>query len=378
MADYKTPGQLVEKLLIDKGWTKRTLAVVLEKGESTIHRIVVDKQPIDARTAILLEEVFGVSADTFLSLQREYDLAVARISVNPDPQRAKRAYLYGDLPIPEMVKRGWLRADNAHNIQQVEGALKVFFGVASLDEIEILPHSAKKTMKVNTDTTPAQLAWLYRAKSIAKEVLVRPYSKRALQAALPKLKELMCAPEEARYVSRVLSQCGIRFVVVETLKSANIDGVCFWLNGSSPVIGMSLRYDRIDNFWFVLRHEIEHVLQGHGMNAMVLDADLEGDRASTGPDVSDEEAIANDAAANYCVPQDKLNAFISAKEPLFSERDLLGFAKLVGVHPGILAGQIQHKTKRYDRFRQHQAKIRPFVTVNSITDGWGDVYPLGD
>ena len=48
----------------------------------------------------------------------------------------------------------------------------------------------------------------------------------------------------------------------EALPSSKIDGVCLWLDQHSPVIGMSLRFDRIDNFWFVLGHEIEHALKG--------------------------------------------------------------------------------------------------------------------
>jgi PAS domain S-box-containing protein len=54
---------------------------------------------------------------------------------------------------------------------------------------------------------------------------------------------------------------------------AKIDGVCLWL-GNSPVIGMSLQYDRIDHFWFVLRHEGEHVLQKHGQDDPIIDIDV--------------------------------------------------------------------------------------------------------
>ena len=60
---------------------------------------------------------------------------------------------------------------------------------------------------------------------------------------------------------RIVSECGIRLAIVECLPNAKIDGVCFWLNKYSPVIGLSMRFDQIDNFWFVLRHEIEHVLR---------------------------------------------------------------------------------------------------------------------
>ena len=157
-------------------------------------------------------------------------------------------------------------------------ALAKFFGVASPDEIEILPHAAKKTM-VAGEVTPVQLAWLYRVKEIASEMLVARYSPKGVRAAIPNLSALLGAREEARKAPRILAESGIRFVIVESLSSAKIDGVCFWLNSTSPVIGMSLRYDRIDNFWFVLRHELEHVLRLHGRSAMVLDAELEGDKA---------------------------------------------------------------------------------------------------
>jgi HTH-type transcriptional regulator / antitoxin HigA len=373
---FRTPGQLIEALLAERGWTKRSLSVVLALSEATITRIVGDKQPVDAKLAVVLEEVFGVPAERFLSLQKEFDLAQARIVSRPDPERANRAYLYGDLPVAEMIKRGWVEADSVRDTKKVETALMRFFGVNRLEDIEILPHAAKKTA-VNTAATPAQLAWLYRVKRIAADMLVGPYSAQALRVALPKLQALMGAPEAAAKVPRVLAECGIRFVIVESLTSAKIDGVCFWLNDRSPVIGMSLRFDRIDNFWFVLRHELEHVLQLHGRTHAMLDAELEGERAGVGPEVADEERVANEAAREFCIPATALDAFIARKAPFFSERDLIGFARILKVHPGILAGQLQRKTGRYDRFRNHLAKVRAIITPNAIKDGWGDVAPVG-
>jgi HTH-type transcriptional regulator / antitoxin HigA len=373
---FRTPGQLILSLLEERGWSKRTLAVILGISEATVTRITSDKQPVDARLSIVLEEVFNVPADQFLSLQKELDLAQARLVMQPDPERATRALLYGDLPVSEMINRGWLNAESVRETSKVEQELMRFFGVNRLDDIEILPHAAKKTA-INSVSTPAQIAWLYRAKSIATEILVRPYSRERLRACLPKLKELMVAPEEARSVSRLLLECGVRFVIVETLLSAKIDGVCFWINDHSPVIGLSLRYDRIDNFWFVLRHEIEHVLQGHGKTAAILDTELEGERAGTGASVAEEERIANRAASDFCVPQSQMDAFIARKEPLFSERDLRGFARILHVHPGVVAGQLQYRTGRYQIFRSHLAKIRASVTSSAMVDGWGTVSPVG-
>jgi HTH-type transcriptional regulator/antitoxin HigA len=109
----------------------------------------------------------------------------------------------------------------------------------------------------------------------------------------------------------------------------------------------------------------------------MLDTDLENERAGTGDALPEEERIANDAAEQFCVPQALLNKFISRKYPFFAERDILGFAKTLNIHPGIVAGQLQHKTSRYDLFRNHLVKIRSVVTPNAMVDGWGDVAPVG-
>ena len=375
-SDYRTPGQLLEDLLEERGWSKRVLAVVLGVDETGVNRLVSDKRQVTAEMALALEEVFEVPAERFLELQRSYDLAKARISARPDPRRNTRAQLFSGLPVGEMIKRGWIDASDVRDVPAVEAALAKFFGVPSPDEIEILPHAAKKTM-VSTEVTPVQLAWLYRVKEIASEMMVARYSRRAVRAAVPKLSALLAAREEARKVPRILTESGIRFVIVESLSSAKIDGVCFWLDDTSPVIGMSLRYDRIDNFWFVLRHELEHVLRLDGRSAMILDAELEGDRAGIGPALSEEERAANQEAAEFCVPRDPLENFMARKSPFFAERDILGFARTMNIHPGLIAGQLQHNTNRYDRWRKHLAKIRSVVTPSAVVDGWGDVAPVG-
>src|SRR5438132_3095740 len=256
-----------------------------------------------------------------------------------------------------MIKRGWLDADSMRDVRRVEAALVKFFRVSSIDEIDFLPHAAKKT-NVTDDVTPPQLAWLQRVKQIADDMLVPRYSPAAVETAISRLSNLLSAAEEARKAPRILAECGIRFIIVETLTSAKIDGVCFWLNDLSPVIGMSMRHDRIDNFWFVLRHEMEHVLRRHGRDVAALDADLEGDRAGTGTTIPEEERLANEAAADFCVPRKKMEKFVSVKYPTFAERDILGFARTLNIHPGLVAGQLQHRTRRYDRFRDHLVRIR--------------------
>lgn len=370
----RTPGQLLTALLKERGWTKRTLAIVLGIDEATVTRLVSDKRPVSADLALQLEEVFGIAAERLLALQKDYDLQLARIAYRSDPGRAIRAQIFGALPITEMTKRGWLPGVvNVKDVATVEKAVATFFDAERIEDVEFLPHAARRT-EVSVAASPLQLAWLYRVKAIAADMLVPPYSDAAGRALVTRLRPLLGSAEEARKVPRLLAEAGIRFVIVEALPGSKIDGACLWLGPTAPVIALSFRFDRIDNFWFVLRHELEHVLQHHGQATPILDVDLDG---RTDEDVADEERIANAAAAAFAVPPDKLSGFVARKAPYFAERDVLGFAATLGVHPGLVAGQLQHRTQRFDHFRSHLVKIRSIVAPGATVDGWGDIAPVG-
>jgi len=73
----------------------------------------------------------------------------------------------------------------------------------------------------------------------------------------------------------------VRFLVLEPLPQTRIDGACFWLDEYSPVVVVSVRYDRIDGFWHTLMHELEHMKNRHGLtDYRPLDTDLVGSRLS--------------------------------------------------------------------------------------------------
>jgi HTH-type transcriptional regulator/antitoxin HigA len=240
---------------------------------------------------------------------------------------------------------------------------------AGNDNVFEFRHAAKKT-NFGEEATPTQLAWLYRVRQIAEVLKVGNYSQKGLIDGMHRMRAFLSEPEEIRHVPRLLEECGVRFVLVEGLPAGKIDGVCMWLDRKSPVIGMSLRFNRIDNFWFVLRHECEHILREHGRDQEVIDVNLENDA------VSKEEKEANAAAEEFCVPQEKIKSFIIRKAPLFSERDIINFSKVVGAHPGIVIGQIQKKTERWELLKRFQVKVRHIITRTAMVDGWGHVAPV--
>ncbi len=373
--DCQTPGQLIEKLINEREWNQKLVATMIGVSESIVSKMISGVRPVDAQIAILLGDLFGVEPMRFLHLQQKYDLAHAKLLTQPDPMRALRAKLFSELPIKAMIQRGWIQAKNLQDVEGIEEGLKQFFKVASLDEIPIIPHAASKTISA-TEAKGHQEAWLYRTKQIASEQLVGEYTEHSGRRAIKELEGLLRVVDGLRKIPKILAEAGIRYVVSETIGSAKIDGACFWLDPSSPVIGMTLRYDRIDNFWFVLRHELEHVLRRHGMENDILDIELEGDRASVDADIPEQERQANEAAANFGVPDKHVRYFARVKSPFIKENDVLGFANTAKVHPGIAVGRLQFVTKRYDLFRHHLVKVRAKIASTAVVDGWGETYPI--
>ena len=365
MTEPTHPGKVLADELASRSWSQTDLTFVLGCNAKAVNQIINGKQGVSPAMSKALGQAFGLSPSHFADLQRIYDLAMAG---EPDPGVTARATMMRTYPIREMVRRGWLKSATASDLGN---QLARFFETNDPGSIPHLAHAARKTDYQDAGVTPAQLAWLYRVRQIAKAITVPKYSHAALAKAVVQMRDFLAAPEEARHVPRLMAECGIRFIIAEALPQSKIDGVCFWLDDKSPVIGLSTRFDRIDNFWFVLRHECEHVLCGHGQRSRdaIVDADLKAGVADVS-DVSEEERQANKAAAEFCVPQDKMNSFILRKNPFFYEKDVVAFAKLNGVHPGLPVGQIQNKLSRYDYLRKYQVKIREHVALGAIVDGW--------
>jgi HTH-type transcriptional regulator/antitoxin HigA len=267
------------------------------------------------------------------------------------------------------VRRRWI--EGSGDVRVLEAQVKRFFGVEALDQPPA-PPAAGIGVQGPAVLNREEEAWLFRVKQVAAVLEVDAYSEQGLRDSLPRLQELLSEPEYVRQVPAVLARCGVRFVVVEPLPDCRVDGVCFWLESpASPVIGMSLRFDRIDYFWFVLRHEIEHVLRGE----VSVDADLDPDAAPATAGAPTQERAANEAAADFLLPAGRLDDFAARVHPVDSEQRMVAFARSVGVHPGIVVGEMQKRTGRNQRLRRHLVKVRDILTESATTDGYGHFRP---
>ncbi|MEM8492494.1 MAG: helix-turn-helix domain-containing protein [Pseudomonadota bacterium] len=363
------PGFFIKEELDARGWSQSDLAYILGMSVQQVNPILSGKRAVSTEMAKALGEAFDVAPEFFSNMQTSYDHYKA---ASPDPAIAKRARLQESFPVREMIKREWFQ--DVGDVTLLEGQFLRFFSKKNIEAIPFLSHAAKKT-SYSEKVSPSQFAWLYRVHQIAADLQVGSYSRAKLQKLVDsELPSLMIAPEEIRYVPELLASCGVRIVFVEKLPQAKIDGVCFW-ERSKPVIGMSLRHDRIDNFWFVLRHELEHVLQGHAKREEIID-DLDGENSSETADIPEEERVANSAAGEFCVSRAQLKSFIARKHPYISEKDVLGFARRLGVHPGIAVGQINNYRQEHAFLRKHLVKIRGYILPYAPSDGWGDVFPV--
>lgn len=354
------PGDILKEELAAREWSQQELADILGRPPRLISELIGGKRAITPETAVGLSAALGSSPEYWMALEASYQLSKIRRS---SEGIARKASLYEKFPVREMVRKGWV--DWSDDYAELEQRVFRFFGIQSLSQEPVLPHAAKKTHTAQSATIE-QTAWLFRVLSLAKTKPVKQFSLKKLQAALDSMKALQSEPESTSKVASLLESCGVVLAFVEPIASSKIDGACMWI-GDTPVVGMTLRYDRIDNFWFVLRHELEHVIQGDGKKDFVLDLSVGEDNGA----LPASEIVANAAAADFCTPQAELSHFVSKFSPYFSEERVLAFSRSVGVHPGLVVGQLQRKLNRHDFLRKHQVKIRQFVLSTAVTDGWG-------
>jgi HTH-type transcriptional regulator / antitoxin HigA len=366
-AEVFPPGEFIREELEARRWTQGDLAQIMGRPERLISELITGKKQITPETARGLAQAFGDDDPLYwMNLDSAYRLSK---SAPGDDAVGRRAKLYSRFPVREITKRRWIEPSD--NLDVIEHRICRFFKIRSLDERPALPHAAKAVQY--DERTALQYGWLFRAKELAQAVQAATFSIQKLRAALAKLRTLLVAPEEIRQVPSILADAGVRFVIVEFLPGAKIDGATFWLD-DSPVIAMSLRFDRVNNFWFVLRHEIEHVLNQDGNLFFDIELTENVQRKTALPP---EEARANIAASEFLVSKSELDSFIMRVRPLYSEQRILLFAKRIGVHPGLVVGQLQFRDEiPYTHFHKHLVKVREIITQAALTDGWGTVPPL--
>lgn len=140
-----------------------------------------------------------------------------------------------------------------------------------------------------------------------------------------------------------LRHAGIAVVIEEHLTKTKLDGAAMLSAGGVPVIGLTLRFDRIDNFWFTLLHECVHVWK-HLNNPGDVFLDRLVDKEST--EVIEKEA--NRLARDLLIPRSHWKSASVRQMP--TKAGIAAFAAEENIHPAIVAGRIQRESENYAVF----------------------------
>lgn len=365
-----SPAKVVKKMLEERNWTQMDLAFLLGWTSGEVSLLLSEKKNFTMKIARDLAVVFNTTVEFWLDIKREYELSKLEAA---DELLARRAELYNRFPIKEMFRRRWLQLTD--DVEKLEADVLTYFKLNSLDEPLAFDFAAKKSGSYAT-VTSLQAAWIYRAEQLASGAMVKKFSQAALANALEKIKLLLFNVEEIRHLPKILAEAGIRFVIVEPPPGSKIDGATFWMDDHSPVIVLSLRFDRIDSFWHTLLHELSHVKNNEGKDGVLLDVDLMGEDL---PDMDKpvNEIRADLDAAEFSIPKQTLDSFIMRVHPTYLESKILGFSALNKVHAGILVGQLHHRfatTGKGIPFTHHRkflVKVRHIIADSALTDGYG-------
>lgn len=136
------------------------------------------------------------------------------------------------------------------------------------------------------------------------------------------------------------SERGVIFVTEQSMAGLKLDGAVFMLSSGQAVVALSLRYKRLDYFWFTLMHELAHLCLHLDKLSSPIIEDLDSEAKSLIELEADKLALDSFVPRNIwrnCPP--KYN---------FSEESVIDFANNMGIHPTIIAGRLRKELNRYD------------------------------
>lgn len=138
---------------------------------------------------------------------------------------------------------------------------------------------------------------------------------------------------------------GIVLVLERHLPHTYLDGAAMLLDGEVPVIGLTLRADRLDNFWFVLLHEIAHLLlhRRRGLQEGFFDENEE-----SADDVDDREKEADQFARTALISDEAWRS--SMAKFVKTADEVRSLARRFEVGPSVVAGRIRRERANFKLF----------------------------
>jgi HTH-type transcriptional regulator/antitoxin HigA len=249
------------------------------------------------------------------------------------------------LPIKEMKKRGWL--DEAkrlypHASRSDRDLAGAFIREASQDR-QILALHKEHIRAGSKQDEHALLAWKARVLWKARRLDVAAHRRGALDiTTVRRLAEISQRGDGPQQAVTLLRERGIAVVFEAHLPQTHLDGAALLLDDEVPVIGMTLRFNRLDSFWFVLLHECAHILlHADGLR----DGFFDDERA---PALATVEKEADEYARNALIPSEVWKG--SLVRFTASSEQVIQFAKKNKVGVAVVAGRIRRERDDYSLF----------------------------
>ena len=346
---FPSPGAAVEFRLQQAGLSQRDLVPFIG-SRAKVSEVLSGKRQLTMSMARALHEHLGIPAEVLLQQ------AGATFSEPLEDLDWNR------FPLKAMAKLGWIPAvpNLASRAKELMGDLIRRAGGPEVAASMLYRKS--NPARANVKTEPYALkAWCWKvlAEGNANRPSVSYERGTVTLELLRQLARLSWLEEGPVLAKEFLAKHGIPLVSVSHLPKTYLDGAALKLADGTPVIGLTLRYDRLDNFWFCLLHELAHVgrhMDIDGEGAFVDDLtlrDVEGVREDP------KELQADEWAEEALIPRAIWETSVVRQQP--TPMSVISFANALQVHPAIVAGRIRHEQKNYRLLSQFvgTGQVRP-------------------
>jgi HTH-type transcriptional regulator/antitoxin HigA len=332
---FPSPVAAIEFRLEQAGLAPRDLIPFIG-SRAKVSEVLSGKRPLTMPMARALHEHLGIPAAVLLQQPgADFDAEIETLE-------------WDRFPIKAMAKAGWVRnarSLSAHSEELVRGLIKQAGGptvaCAAL-------YRKSRQARANAKTDPFALkAWCWKVLGDANRekpsVTYRPGT--VTLEFLRQLAQLSWLEEGPRLAKESLAKHGIPLVAVAHLPKTYLDGAALKLGDGTPVIGLTLRYDRLDNFWFCLLHELAHVGRHMDVDGQAVFVDDLSLRDVGGASGDPREAQADEWAEEALVPRAIWES--SAVREDATAMSVISLANALKVHPAIVAGRIRHERRNY-------------------------------
>ena len=327
---FPTPVAAIQFRMEQAGLAPRDLVPYLG-SRAKVSEVLSGKRALTMRMARALHDHLGIPAEVLLQQAEE-----------PDVGQLKSAD-WSKFPVREMVKAGWLpkAARSAGRAGKYLTDLIRRAGCAQLQPAALYRKNDQARSNAKSDPWALE-AWCWQVLATANED--RPRKAYVRGTITPKfLREvarLSVEDDGPLQAAQFLAKNGIALVTVRHLKRTYLDGAALKLADGTPVVALTLRYDRIDNFWFCLLHELAHVGRhlDSGEDTVFVD-DLNLQTA----DVKESEA--DEWAVEAAIPRDMWESSSMQERP--TPIAVVQFANKLHIHPAIVAGRVRFERKNF-------------------------------